>query len=62
MLEYNKLYNDIQNHSIKYNKLQRFNHSVRVVEMALKLNEIHDLNVDEELKVRLTDGTFHCKC
>ena len=31
-----------------YNKEERFNHSIRVIDMALKLNNIHQLHIDEE--------------
>ena len=48
MLNYQDLYNKVKDHFLLYNKEERFNHSIRVIDMALKLNNIHQLNIDEE--------------
>lgn len=42
-----KIYQEISNHFKKYNKEQRFEHSVNVVNTALKLNNIHRLYLNE---------------
>ena len=36
--------NKVKDHFLLYNKEERFNHSLRVIEMALKLNQVHNLN------------------
>ena len=48
MLKFHDLYDKVKEHFLLYNKEERFNHSLRVIEMALKLNELHNLNIDEE--------------
>ena len=49
MLKYHDLYDKVKDHFLLYNKEERFNHSLRVIEMALKLNQIHNLNINEEV-------------
>ena len=49
MLKYHDLYDKVKEHFLLYNKEERFNHSLRVIEMALNLNELHNLNIDEEI-------------
>ena len=49
MLKYHDLYDKVKDHFLLYNKEERFNHSLRVIEMALKLNQVHNLNIDEEV-------------
>ena len=49
MLKYYDLYDKVKDHFLLYNKEERFNHSLRVIEMALKLNQIHNLNINEEV-------------
>ena len=41
---YIEIYNKVKEHFISHNNIERFNHSIRVMEMALKLNQIHGLN------------------
>ena len=43
---YTEIYNKVKEHFILHNNIERFNHSIRVMEMALKLNQIHGLNLD----------------
>ena len=49
MLKYHDLYDKVKDHFLLYNKEERFNHSLRVIEMALKLNQVHNLNINEEV-------------
>ena len=49
MLNYDELYKKVKEHFIIYNKEKRFLHSLRVVEMALTLNDVHHLNINPEL-------------
>ena len=52
MLEYLKIYEIVKEHFIKHSNIKRFEHSERVVDMALKLNAIHNLHLDvEKLKI-----------
>lgn len=57
MMNYQSLYDLVKERFIKADKLERFNHSVRVIQMALKLKKIHKLEVDDEhIKIA---GLFH---
>ena len=53
MLNYEEIKTIVENHFIKHSNIERLNHSKRVVDMALKLNAIHNLHLDEEL-VKIT--------
>jgi len=44
-----EIYNIAFNHFLSFNYIERFNHSVRVGKMAIKLNEIHHLGLDNDL-------------
>lgn len=57
MMNYIELYEKVQNHFLSYNQLERFNHSTRVIKMALKLNNLHNLGLDEE-KIKIA-GLLH---
>ena len=53
MLNYNEIYKIVEEHFIKHSNIERFNHSKRVVDMALKLNAIHNFQIEEE-KIKIT--------
>ncbi len=53
MLKYDEIYKIVEEHFINHSNIERFNHSIRVVDMALKLNSMHNLQIDEEM-VKIT--------
>ena len=53
MLDYNTLYEKVKDHFLLYNKEERFNHTLGVIKMALYLNKIHNLNLNEE-KIKIS--------